>query len=297
MLNSQQYPQAVDYIFLDSGTGGIPYMLHLKEKCSDALCIYAADTRNFPYGQKTASEIAASAEAAVRLLLTYFIPGAVVIGCNTISVTALEHLRTCFPSVSFVGTVPAIKQAASVTKNHRIGLLATRRTVDEPYTAELARRFAADCTLIKRADPALIDFIEHDFFTASDADKKAAVKPALDFFAEQGADTIILGCTHFLHLSDVIQDEAGAKVCIVDSKEGVVNQALRVVPQACAAKRAGTRTAAPDSADSACKNNGCADCTFFITGPCGINEQPYKALAQKLNIPYGGILSEAKKLS
>lgn len=282
--NLKQGPQAVDFIFLDSGTGGIPYMLHLKEKCPDAFCIYAADTRNFPYGQKSVSEITASVEATVRLLLGYFTPGALVIGCNTISVTALEHLRSAFPSVPFVGTVPAIKQAASVTKNHRIGLLATRRTVDEPYTAELVRQFASDCTLIKRADPLLIDFIEKDFFTASDADKKAAVKPALDFFSEHKADTIILGCTHFLHLSDVIQDELGAKVRIVDSKEGVVNQALRVVPEPSAARDSLYKT-----------KRRYEDCTFFITGPEDIDEQPYKTLAEKLNIPYGGILRETEK--
>lgn len=277
ICNLQNNPQIVDYVFLDSGTGGIPYMLHLKEKCPEAFCVYVADTRNFPYGLKNGVQIISCATNAVRLILRYFKPEAVVIGCNTISVTALEHLRSRFPSVPFVGTVPAIKQAASVTKNGRIGLLATQRTVDEAYTADLARRFAPDCTLIKRADPALIHFIEHDFFTASDADKKAAVKPAVDFFAEQGADTIILGCTHFLHMADIIAEAAGAEVCIVDSKEGVVNQALRMYTQRAADVAAHTYE----------------DCTFFITGPEDIAEQPYKALAEKLKIPYGGILTEA----
>ncbi|MGI5173827.1 aspartate/glutamate racemase family protein [Treponema sp. OMZ 840] len=259
-------------------------MLHLKEKRPDAFCVYVADTRNFPYGQKSAAEITASAQAAVKLVLRYFNPAALVIGCNTISVTALEQLRASFPSLHFVGTVPAIKQAAAVTKNKRIGLLATQRTVDEPYTADLARQFAPDCTLIKRADPALIYFIEHDFFTASETDKKAAVKPAVDFFSAQGADTIILGCTHFLHLSDVIEKAAGKDVRVVDSKEGVVNQALRLVPEPSAA------------CDSLCKTeHRYEDCTFFVTGPDDIDESPYKILAEKLNIPYGGILRETEK--
>ncbi|WP_428768708.1 glutamate racemase [Treponema sp. HNW] len=279
-------PQIVDYVFFDSGTGGLPYMLHLKEKSPNTLCIYVADTRNFPYGLKSGSQITSCAEAAVRLILRYFKPRAVVIGCNTISVTALEQLRASFPSLHFVGTVPAIKQAASVTKNGRIGLLATRRTVDEPYTAELANRFAPDCTLITRADPTLIRFIEHDFFTASEAAKKAAVLPAVDFFAEQGVDTIILGCTHFLHMADTIAEAAGAGVCVVDSKEGVVNQALRVGLERF---EGSVRPVLPPAEPL---YPAYADSTFFITGPEGINEEPYKILSKKLNIPYGGILKD-----
>ena len=266
---------AADFVFFDSGTGGIPYMLYLKQKSPHSSCVYVADTKNFPYGEKSGGEIVRCASDTVHLILCRFVPRAFV-ACNTLSVTALEQLRAAFPAVPFVGTVPAIKQAAAVSKNRRIGLLATQRTVDEPYTAELAQRFASDCTLIKRADPALIEFIEHDFFTASEADKKAAVKPAVNFFLENGTDTIILGCTHFLHIADVIAQEAGKEVQVVDSKEGVVNQALRVAP-----------------ADSAVHSKACSiDCTFFISGPSGIDEVPYKVLSKKLGIPYGGILAE-----
>ena len=268
---------AADFVFFDSGTGGIPYMLYLKQKSPHSSCVYVADTKNFPYGEKSVGEIVRCASDTVHLILRRFVPRAFVVACNTLSVTALEQLRAAFPAVPFVGTVPAIKQAAAVSKNRRIGLLATQRTVDEPYTAELAQRFASDCTLIKRADPALIEFIEHDFFTASDADKKAAVKPAVNFFWENGTDTIILGCTHFLHIADVIAQEAGKEVQVVDSKEGVVNQALRVAP-----------------ADSAVHSKaGSTDCTFFISGPSGIDEAPYKVLSKKLGIPYGGILAGA----
>jgi len=279
-LQKSKSVQAVDFVFFDSGTGGIPYMLYLKQKSPQSACIYAADTRNFPYGEKSGGEIARCASDTVRLILRRFTPRTFIIACNTVSVTALGQLRAAFPAIPFVGTVPAINQAAAVTKNKRIGLLATQRTVDEPYTADLASRFAPDCTLIKRADPALIEFIEHDFFTASPSDKKAAVKPAVDFFAEQEADTIILGCTHFLHMADTIAEAAGTNVRIVDSKEGVVNQALRMCTQ-----RAG-------AGDSGCKSPRSDDCTFFISGSGGADEKSYKVLAEKLKIPYGGSLTD-----
>ena len=193
----------IDFAFLDSGTGGLPYLLHLKEKSPHSNCVYVADTKNFPYGEKDTPRIIEAACSAAELTVKRFKPAAFVIGCNTISVTALEELRRRFFPVPFVGTVPAIKRAASLTKNGKIGLLATRRTIEELYTAELAERYAANCTLISRADPDLIDFVEHGFFTASDAEKEQAVRPALDFFLKHDADTVVLGCTHFLHIAPV----------------------------------------------------------------------------------------------
>ena len=162
----------------------------------------------------------------------------------------------------------------------RIGLLATRRTIEEPYTAELAERYAANCTLISRADPDLIDFVEHGFLTASDAEKEQAVRPALDFFLKHDADTVVLGCTHFLHVAPVLEKLAGARIRFVDSKEGVVNQALRIVRPAAPSASAESTAADPKPSPSA----------FFITGPAGIDEAPYKLLCERSCLLYGGIL-------
>ena len=270
----------VDFAFLDSGTGGLPYLLHLKEKSPHSNCVYVADTKNFPYGEKDTPRIIEAACSAAESIIKRFKPAAFVIGCNTISVTALEELRRRFFPVPFVGTVPAIKRAASLTKNGRIGLLATRRTIEEPYTAELAERYAANCTLISRADPDLVDFVEHGFFTASDAEKEEAVRPALDFFLKHDADTVVLGCTHFLHVAPVLEKCACGRIRFVDSKEGVVNQALRIVRPAAPSASAESTAADPKPSPSA----------FFITGPSGIDEAPYKLLCERSGLLYGGIL-------
>ena len=84
-----------------------------------------------------------ASEAAARLL-DRFSPQVIVVACNTMSVAALSALRERF-SVPFVGTVPAVKLAASASKNRKIGLLATERTVCDPYTDDLISRFAPDC--------------------------------------------------------------------------------------------------------------------------------------------------------
>ena len=154
----------IDFIFLDSGTGGLPYMQYLNGCCPHAKCVYIADTKNFPYGEKTAEQIIHAASNVVSLALSKWNPKAIVLACNTMSVTALPFLRNHFPDVPFIGTVPAIKLAAELSHNGRIGLLATNKTVTDPYTKELIEKYASDCLVFSRGDSDLIDFIEHNYW-------------------------------------------------------------------------------------------------------------------------------------
>ncbi len=217
-----------DFVFLDSGTGGIPYLTLLKQLAPQANCVYVADTKNFPYGQKEHNQIVQCVTEVVEKIVKKFEPKVIVIACNTISVNALGILREIFPDVFFVGTVPAIKLAASVTKNKCIGLLATNSTINNPYNLELKEHFAKDCKLVLRADPDLISFVEHKSFTASKEERLKAIMPAVDFFRKEGADTIILGCTHFLNLKEDFIEACGSDIMVVDSMQGVVNRALQL---------------------------------------------------------------------
>ena len=284
----------VDFAFLDSGTGGIPYMLSLKEKVPNATCVYLGDTAHFPYGQKTQKEVVAAASKAVELIQKKWSPKTLIVACNTISVTALDDLRARFPSLPIVGTVPAIKLAAKVTANKRVGLLATNATVRHPYSQKLIDDFASDCAVFKRGDPDLIDFIEKKLFTASAAERLAAVRPAVDYFAANDCDTIILGCTHFTHIADDIQAAAGDKVRVIDSREGVANQALRVFPgrvldQDAAQTDGGTGTNGAASYDCGA-SSAPADKSFFFTAATSEQEGEYRAMCERFGIPFGGLV-------
>ena len=136
--------ECIDFAFLDSGTGGIPYMLALKEKQPAARCIYLGDTAHFPYGEKAPEAVTACAAHTIGAIIQKWQPRTIVIACNTISVTSLADLRALFPHTPIVGTVPAIKLAAERTHNKRIGLLATNATVKHPYCAHLVHDFASD---------------------------------------------------------------------------------------------------------------------------------------------------------
>lgn len=218
----------VDFAFIDSGTGGIPYMLYLAQKYPGYSSIYVADTENFPYGEKTHDEIIRSVSDLVHRIVSFAEPKVIIIACNTISVTALETLRKSFP-YPFVGTVPAVKLARTMTKNNKIGLLATMRTVQEAYTDKLISDFASDCQVFKRGDSDLVTFVEKEYSSASIQERKKALEPAVSFFTSCGTDTIILACTHFIHLTKEMQEMCGSSVSIIDSREGVVKQAMRLL--------------------------------------------------------------------
>lgn len=218
----------VDFVFLDSGIGGIPYMTSLLEREKNASCLYVADTANFPYGEKTHEQVVDSVSALVEKICKTFEPAVIVLACNTISVNALESLRQKFPKINFVGTVPAIKLAASISKKRKLGLLATKATCENPYNLELQKKFASDCQIVKRPDPDLIYFIEHKAFTASRQECIQALTPAVDFFKSRDCDVMILGCTHFLNIKDLFQQACGSTVQVVDSVDGVVRHALEV---------------------------------------------------------------------
>lgn len=217
-----------DFVFIDSGTGGIPYMLYLAEKYPGFSSMYVADTENFPYGEKTHERIIETLTKLVEKILSIVEPKVIVIACNTMSVTALSALRERF-SVPFVGTVPAVKLAQRISKNKKIGLLATERTVLEPYTDTLISDFASDCEVYKRGDAELVSFIEYNYSSSTKKERFKALEGAYQYFSSQGIDTLILACTHFIHLTKEFQELFGPGVSVIDSREGVVKQAIRLL--------------------------------------------------------------------
>lgn len=265
----------VDFAFLDSGTGGIPYLTYLLEKKPDASCVYVGDTINFPYGEKNHDQIVKAVLSISGKIIRQFNPRIIVVACNTMSVNTIDILREAFPETHFVGTVPAIKLAASFSKKRRIGLMATKATVEHPYNIDLKNHFASDCQLVLRADPELISFIEHQSFTATKEECIKAIEPCVNFFKASDCDVMILGCTHFLNLRDFIQEVAGADLKVVDSREGVVKRALSILDS----------LTEPDR-----KNQTITKPKLFVTM---LNEEEkieYDVICSRYNLEWGGLL-------
>ncbi len=211
--------------FIDSGIGGIPYLRHAVEHIQTVESIYVADTAFFPYGDKPANELRRRLIRLVDILQRRFNPQAIAIACNTASVVALPELRNQF-SFPFIGTVPAIKPAATLTANRHIGIMATSQTTRDPYVDDLVARFAEDIQVTRIPAGQLVKDIECRFFSDRDSGAVAAVA---NRFQDAGCDTVILGCTHFIHLKDTLERRWRGGIRCVDSREGISRQLQRII--------------------------------------------------------------------
>ncbi len=216
-------------VFIDSGIGGLPYCRAFRALLPGVPVAYIADRAHFPYGPKSRRELIDLLVQLVSRLIALMDPRLVVIACNTASVSALEDLRAAFPSLPFVGTVPAVKPAALASSKRRIGVLATERTVRDPYAAHLAARFAPGCELIGIAAPELVEFVEHRYALSDRGERLATAERYIRRFRELGVDAIVLGCTHFLFLADEFVEAGGDDIAIFDSRDGVARRAASLL--------------------------------------------------------------------
>jgi glutamate racemase len=208
-------------LFLDSGIGGLPYCRHFHRRNPPEVLIYTADRANFPYGPKDREELAAALVSLVAALIDGFHPKLAALVCNTASVSALAVLRETFPALPFVGTVPAVKPAVTGSRSRRIGVLGTERTVADPCIGELAARYGPDCAVTVLAAPELVDWVEYRHAAAAAEERRRVVEPYVAAFRKQGADALVLGCTHFLFLLDEFVLAAAPDMKVWDSMEGV----------------------------------------------------------------------------
>jgi glutamate racemase len=216
--------------FLDSGVGGLPYLEHARKLLPAWRCVYAADAANFPYGEKDRGSIIEAAIGVAERLIRREDPRLVVVACNTMSVVALEDLRARFP-IPFVGVVPAVKPAALISRRKRVGVLATRRTVEGEYLHDLIRRFAADCAVVSLPSADLVEFVERDLYASAAREREERVRREVERFRRENIDALVLGCTHFLHLEPEFKRLLDAEgIALVDSREGVARQVRRLLP-------------------------------------------------------------------
>lgn len=201
--------------------GGLTVLDALRQRMPQASYVYLFDNANFPYGTKTEADVVAAVLGCIERLSAQFALDAVVIACNTASVSALPAVRARF-AFPIIGTVPAIKPAALASKTKTIALLATPGTVTRAYTDDLERQFAQGCRLLRRGSARLVELAEAKMH-GSVADLHELAQELGPLFAqsppepEWRLDTIVLGCTHFPLLSDEIAAVSPWPVQLIDS--------------------------------------------------------------------------------
>lgn len=212
-------------LVFDSGVGGLSVLAHIQRKLPQASIVYAADNARYPYGTKSEAEIAARVPALLGRLAERYRPRLIVIACNTASTIALSDVRSAL-DLPIVGTVPAIKPAAAVSKTRIIGVLGTNATVRQPYVDNLVAQFAADCTVLRHGSSDLVDMAEAKL-RGSPVDP-VHVRDAISGLYDQPdgdrLDAVVLACTHFPLLAAEIQMASPHPVALVDSGEGIARR-------------------------------------------------------------------------
>lgn len=211
-------------LFFDSGVGGLSVLQPTRAILPNAPIVYAADNAGYPYGTKSEVELAARVPALLGRLVERFHPRLAVIACNTASTIALDHVRAAL-DIPVVGTVPAIKPAAELSKSRVIGVLGTNATVRQPYVDDLAARFAADCTVIRHGSAELVELAEAKL-TGTAVSIEAIHDAIAPMFAHPEAekmDVMVLACTHFPLLAEEIST-AFPTIVQVDGGQGIARR-------------------------------------------------------------------------
>ena len=214
--------------FIDSGIGGLPYLANFRAALPGAPLLYVADNRNFPYGQKSESEVRQAALDMTGRLVAQRDPALIIVACNTASMLALDALRSNF-AYEFVGVVPAVKPAAKASRSRVVGVMATERALQGAYFDKLVAEFGGDCIVVRFAATELINAIETDPFMTDKSYYIQLMEEIRHYFLSRQVDTIVLGCTHFLHLNQEMLSVFGKDFTILDSRQGVTRQSLRLL--------------------------------------------------------------------
>jgi glutamate racemase len=212
-------------VFIDSGVGGLPYLFQLNTQMPQIPTVYIADHDNFPYGIKNPEKLQELLLEVVKEAEEQWNPQIIVLACNTASVVALEFLRQNVPHITFVGTVPAVKPAASMSKTKSIGILATGRTSEDPYLISLIGKYANEYKVQITPVDELVELIESGDYQ-DERKLEELMGPIAQLYRDAEVDQVVLGCTHFIHAKTELTKIFSQRVTLVDSRDGVVNRIL-----------------------------------------------------------------------
>ena len=211
----------------DSGVGGLSVFREIKKLLPSERYVYFSDNAHCPYGEKSREYIIDRARIITSFLMEH---GAeiIVVACNTATAAAISTLREEFP-ICFIGMEPAVKPAAQSTRTGVVGVLATAGTLKASKYIDTREKWAQNVRIAEHIGQGFVELVESGKVTGEEAEEvvERSVRPLLD----AGADTIVLGCTHYPFLSDTILKVAGNSVRIIDPAPAVARHLLEVMQE------------------------------------------------------------------
>ena len=212
----------------DSGSGGLSVYREVVKLLPREHYLYFSDNAHCPYGEKSAAYIQERGRVITDTLLGM---GAdiIVVACNTATAAAIATLRAEYPDISFIGMEPAVKPAALGTRSGVIGVLATAGTLKGSKYLNTRGQYQDNVRIVEHVGQGFVELVEKGLLDGPEAEKtvQASLRPLLD----AGADTIVLGCTHYPFLQPVIQRLAGPDVKVIDPAPAVARQTLRIIQE------------------------------------------------------------------
>lgn len=203
----------------DSGFGGLSVWRELHRALPRESLIYLGDGKNCPYGNKTEEQIRELAERAVGDLVERGCK-MVVVACNTATAAAIEYLREQFSHLPIVGLEPAVKPACAMTRSKVVGVIATERSLAGRKFLSTLERYGEGVEVLKVVGEGFVEAVEAD--AEQEPRTEELVRRVVEPIIERGADVIVLGCTHYPFLGDVIRRVVGDReVAVIDSGEAV----------------------------------------------------------------------------
>lgn len=206
----------------DSGFGGLSVWRELRRELPDESLLYLGDGKNCPYGSLPEKRIREVADEAVATLLAQGCK-MVVVACNTATSAAIEFLRDKYHDVPIVGLEPAVKPACERSRTGVVGVVATERSLESEKFLNTLARYNNGVRVIRQIGRGFVEAVEAN--EESLPATRELVQDVIEPIIEQGADVIVLGCTHYPFLREVINQVVGEReVEIIDSGEAVAKR-------------------------------------------------------------------------
>ena len=211
----------------DSGVGGLSVLKAIRAALPQEDLVYVADSAHAPYGERSEDFITQRTLVLGEWLASQGVK-AITIACNTATVVAAKRLRDS-TQVPVIAIEPAIKPAAGLTRSGVIAVLATRQTVQSESVARLCELHGGGKKILLQACPGWVERVEAADLTSPHT--LALLREVLAPLLAQGADTLVLGCTHYPFLRAAIQSIAGEGVQLIDPAEAVARELVRRLPE------------------------------------------------------------------
>ena len=209
----------------DSGVGGTSIFKEIHALLPKENCIYLADSKNAPYGNKSKEEILRLSIKNTEYLLNKGCK-IIVVACNTATTNAISYLRANY-SVPFIGIEPAIKPAALNTQSKAVGILATKGTLSSQLFHKTTDLYANDIKVIEQVGDGIVPLIETGQLESDEM--KALLKIYLKPMLREHIDYLVLGCTHYPYLIPELSKLLPKHVKIIDSGLAVAKQTQAIL--------------------------------------------------------------------